>query len=214
VSDLLTSGWDDDEDPDSRRNAVRGLIVLAVLALLVIALVLVIVGTSGGGHHNRHLADDVTTPPTGPATSANSPTETPSTASTSASATPSTSAHPTPTSTANPCPSAGPCAVDGDDGGALDAANKFRVSHGRPAVPGTVSGKAQQCALKQGEGPSCEPHFAWEAVPTQDGQKVISMITGRGAGRTWLLDAGITSLSIGWAYAPGSGYECAILKFP
>jgi hypothetical protein len=213
VSDLLTSGWDDDEDPESRRNAVRGLIVLAVLAVLVIAVVLVIVGTSGGGNHNRRLADDATILPTEPAptSSASAP---PSTPTTSASFTPSTSAHPTPTSTANPCLSAGPCAVDGDDGGVVDAVNKFRVSHGRAAVPGTVSGKAQQCALKQGDGPSCDPHFAWEAVPTQDGQRVVSMITARGEGKKWLLDAGITSFSIGWAYAPGSGYECAILKFP
>ncbi|HEY2983672.1 MAG TPA: hypothetical protein VGJ38_05930 [Jatrophihabitantaceae bacterium] len=213
MSDLLTSGWDDDEDPESRRNAVRGLIVLAVLAVLVIAVVLVIVGTSGGGNHNRRLADDATILPTEPAptSSASAP---PSTPTTSASFTPSTSAHPTPTSTANPCLSAGPCAVDGDDGGVVDAVNKFRVSHGRAAVPGTVSGKAQQCALKQGDGPSCDPHFAWEAVPTQDGQRVVSMITARGEGKKWLLDAGITSFSIGWAYAPGSGYECAILKFP
>ncbi len=213
MSDLLTSGWDDDEDPESRRNAVRGLIVLAVLAVLVIAVMLVIVGTSGGGNHNRRLADDATIQPTEPAPTS-STSEPPSTPTTSASITPSTSAHPTPTSTANPCLSAGPCAVDGDDGGVVDAVNQFRVSHGRAAVTGTVSGKAQQCALKQGEGPSCDPHFAWEAVPTQDGQRVVSMITARGEGKTWLLDAGITSFSIGWAYAPGSGYECAILKFP
>jgi len=213
VSDLLTSGWDDDEDPESRRNAVRGLIVLAVLAVLVIAVMLVIVGTSGGGNHNRRLADDATILPTEPAPTS-STSEPPSTPTTSASITPSTSAHPTPTSTANPCLSAGPCAVDGDDGGVVDAVNQFRVSHGRAAVTGTVSGKAQQCALKQGEGPSCDPHFAWEAVPTQDGQRVVSMITARGEGKKWLLDAGITSFSIGWAYAPGSGYECAILKFP
>ncbi len=213
MSDLLTSGWDDDEDPESRRNAVRGLIVLAVLAVLVIAVVLVIVGTSGGGNHNRGLADDSTILPMEPAPTT-SASETPSAPTTSASLTPSTSAHPTPTSTANPCPSAGPCAVDGDDGGVVDAVNKFRVSHGRSAVPGTVSDKAQQCALKQGAGPSCDPHFAWEAVPTQDGTRVVSMITGRGEGKEWLLDAGITSFSIGWAYAPGSGYECAILKFP
>jgi len=164
VSDLLTSGWDDDEDPESRRNAVRGLIVLAVLAVLVIAVMLVIVGTSGGGNHNRRLADDATILPTEPAPTS-STSEPPSTPTTSASITPSTSAHPTPTSTANPCLSAGPCAVDGDDGGVVDAVNQFRVSHGRAAVTGTVSGKAQQCALKQGEGPSCDPHFAWEAVP-------------------------------------------------
>jgi hypothetical protein len=213
VSDLLTSGWDDDDDPESRRNAVRGLIVLAVLAVLVIAVVLVIVGTSGGGNHNRRLADDATILPTQPALTS-STSEPPSTPTTSTSITPSTSAHPTPTSTTNPCPSAGPCAVDGDDGGVVDAVNQFRVSHGRAAVPGTVSDKAQQCALKQGEGPSCDPHFAWEAVPTQDGLRVVSMITARGEGKKWLLDAGITSFSIGWAYAPGSGYECAILKFP
>jgi hypothetical protein len=196
---------------DPRRRAKVILLILAMTAALVVSIMVFFVGTSTG-HHNTGLIDVGTTaaPTTKPAT----PTRSTTAASRTPSPSKTTSAAPKPTSTANPCPSAGPCAVDGDDGGALDAVNKFRVSHGRPAVPGTVSGKAQQCALKQGEGPSCEPHFAWEAVPTQDGQKVISMITGRGAGRTWLLDAGITSLSIGWAYAPGSGYECAILKFP
>jgi hypothetical protein len=100
--------------------------------------------------------------------------------------------------------------VIGDAGGAVAAVNAFRVSHGRPAVPGTVSVMAQQCALQQGSGPSCEPHYAWQAVPTQDGQKVISMLAGRSA--QWLLDPGISSFSVGWAYAPGSGFECAILK--
>jgi hypothetical protein len=214
VSDLLTSPSDDEEDPeDSRRRALKGLTVLAAVAAVVVGLVLLIVAVSGTGHPGKRLADNnITEQPTEPATPTptTSPTATPSSPSTS----PSTSAHATPTSTANPCPSATPCAVTGDDGGVVDAVNKFRVSHGRPAVPGSVSANAQQCALKQGNGPTCVPHYAWEAVPTQDGQMVITMIAGRSSGLQWLLDPGISSFSVGWAYAPGSGYECAILKAP
>jgi hypothetical protein len=129
-----------------------------------------------------------------------------------AGSTPSTSAPPTTQPpTGNPCPSSAACTVSGDAGGAVAALNGFRVSHGLPAVPGTASSQAQQCALGEGGGPACEQHFAWELVPRQDGARVISQIATRGA--QWLLDPAMTSFSVGWAFVPGTGqYECAILK--
>jgi hypothetical protein len=214
VSDLLASQSGDAEE-DSRRRATWGLIVLALIASLVVALMVFFVGTSGGDHRNRGLAGTGDTSlPTQPVGSA---TEAPSGARTSPTGALSTSALPKPTSTANPCPSAVPCAVTGDSGQAASALNSFRVSHGRAPVPGAVSSQAQQCALREGSGPSCEPHYSWEPVPTQDGSQVITMIAGLGAGMQWLLDPAMSSFSVGWAYAPGANggpghYECVILK--
>lgn len=210
MSDLLASESGDAED-DSRRRAIWGLVVLALIAALIVTLMVFFVGSSGD-HRNAGVAGiGTTTEPTQPARSESHP---PSGARTRP---PSTSARPKPTSTANPCSSAAPCAVAGDGGQAVTALNNFRVSHGRPPVPGAVSPQAQQCALREGNGPSCEPHYSWEPVPTQDGARVISMITGRSGGMQWLLDPAMSSFSIGWAYAPGAGggpghYECAVLK--
>jgi hypothetical protein len=102
--------------------------------------------------------------------------------------------------------------VPGDDGGAVAAVNAFRVSHGGKAVPGTVSAQAQQCALRQGGGPTCVPHYAWQPTPVQDGARAVAGIAGRGDGTQWLLDPAVTSFSVGWAYAPGTGYQLAVLK--
>jgi hypothetical protein len=88
--------------------------------------------------------------------------------------------------------------------------NAFRIGHGRAPATGAVSPQAQQCALSQGNGPDCAPSFAWEPVPNQDGAKAVELIAGRGG--DWLLDPAMTSFSVGWAYAPGTGYECAIIK--
>lgn len=212
MSDLLASESDDAEQ-DPRRRAIWGLIVLAMIAALIVTFMLFFVGTSGD-HRNEGLTGvGTTTPPTHRGGSESRPS---SRAPTRPKAS-SPSARPTPTSTANPCPSAAPCAVTGDGGQAVTALNNFRVSHGGRPVPGAVSAQAQQCALSEGNGPSCEPHYAWQPAPTQDGSRVIDMITGRGGGLQWLLDPAMSSFSVGWAYAPvagGSGghYECAILK--
>ena len=52
----------------------------------------------------------------------------------------------------------------------------FRTSHSRAAVPGAASGQVQRCALNQGNGPACAPHYAWQPVPTRDGPTLINMI--------------------------------------
>ncbi|HEY8827761.1 MAG TPA: hypothetical protein VIM17_08385 [Jatrophihabitantaceae bacterium] len=210
MSDLLTDSGDTEDDP--RRRATWGLFVLALIATVVVTAMVFFLGTSGGGHHDIGVAaTDTATQP------ARGATETSSGERASPARSLSTSTHPAPTSTANPCPSAVPCAVTGDSGQAVAALNRFRVSHGRPPVPGAASPQAQQCALSEGSGPSCEPHYSWEPVPTQDGARAISLIAGRGDGTQWLLDPGMSSFSVGWAYTPGAGggpghYQCAILK--
>ncbi len=221
MSDLWTAPSRDSET-SARRRALWGLLILAVIAGLLLGLMALFLGGSGGGHSGGTAAGGGTLSAQSqpPASAVVTPTRTPATsAKTTAAPTrrPSTTAHPTPASTANPCPSTAPCVVAGDDGGAGAALNAFRTSHGLPAVRGGATAQAQQCALSQGNGPTCAPHYAWQPVTTRDGAKVISAIAGLGDGRQWLLDPGMTSFSVGWAYVPGPGgapgqYECAILK--
>lgn len=215
---------------DPRRRASLVFLALALAAALVVVVSIFLVGNSGDGRRGRQAAGtDLPTqsaaptqsaPPTqsGPATSATRRATSPSSSVARSTSQPPTAVRPVPTSTANPCPSAQPCVVSGDAGQVVAALNAYRVSHAGAAVPGAVSPPAQQCALSQGDGASCKPSYAWEPVPTQDGARVISMIAGRGDGQKWLLDPGMKSFSVGWAYIPGAGgrpgqYQCAVLKF-
>lgn len=216
MSDLRSSDYDDDQD--SRSRAVWGLAALGIIALLIMV-ALLLIGGSGGHHHSSPppLLGLSSEPAAAPTTKA--PTSTTarpgsvkptSRAATSPPTTARTSIPPAPTSTANPCPGGGACPVAGDAGQLVAAVNAFRASHGRPPVAGTVSPQAQQCAMSQGDGPACSPSWAWEPVPNQDGAKAVELLAGRSSG--WLLDPAMKSFSVGWAYAPGTGYECAILK--
>lgn len=217
MSDLLTAP-PDDSDSAARRRALWGLSALVLAAVVIVAGMILFSGKPGGG--GRHgLADRLPTetssaPPGSSASHAHvsvsrtaTPTPTP---------TPTrTPTRPKPTSTANPCPSAAPCAVPGDAGGAVAAVNAFRVGHGSKAVPGTVSTNAQQCALTQGDGPTCVPHYSWQPIAVQDGPRVVGMIAARDS--AWLLDPAMTSFSVGWGYQPGAGgaqgqYEFVVLK--
>ena len=211
MSDLLTGP--SDEDAVSRRRALWALLVLVLVAVLIGAVMVFVIGSSGGDSNNGLTGGSIAPVPTQPANSSH-----PSSPHRSTPAPTPTSVPPKPTSTANPCPSSRPCAVPNDIGQAVQALNNFRVHHGRKAVPGSVSAKAQQCALSQGNGSSCVPHYSWQPGSNkQDGAQVIAAIAARSDGTQWLLDPAMSSFSVGWAYTPGSGgaghYECAILKF-
>ena len=206
------------EEAAPRRRAWWGLLVLAALAVLVVGLMWVLLGRSRAGRGGEGLAGGAAStsasqPAVGTATAPARTSRGTSPATRSAS----TSGPPKQASTANHCASAAGCVVAGDDGGVVAALNAYRTSHGRAAVPGATTGQAQQCALSQGTGSTCAPHYAWQPVPTLDGTRVINMIAGRGDGAAWLLDSEMTSFSVGWAYLPGGAggpgqYECAILK--
>ncbi|MEP7178072.1 MAG: hypothetical protein ABI775_03190 [Pseudonocardiales bacterium] len=198
---------------DPRRRAMMILLILAMTAALVAAVMVFLVGTSPG-HHNTGLGHPV--PSTGPATTVAHPATTTRAVTTSGAPPTSASAAPKPTSTANPCASANPCAVPGDRGGAVAAVNKFRTSHGRPALSGSATVQAQQCALGQGSGPTCQPHYAWQPVATQDGTAAVGKMAQQDGGK-WLLDPAMASFSVGWAYTPGAGggpgsYQFVVLK--
>jgi hypothetical protein len=218
MTDLWTSP-SEEEQTASRRRALWGLTLLVAIAVLVIALMLLVFGRSPSGRGSQGVPAAVATTaanhpgPTTGGTLTHSSTETSPVPSPSPSAT----TRPAQTSTASPCPSTAPCVVGGDDGGVIAALNALRTSHGLAAVPGAPTGPAQECALSQGDGPTCVPHYAWQPVPVHDGATVISAIAGRAEGAAWLLDPNMTSFSVGWAYAPGGAgapgqYECAILK--
>ena len=214
VSDLWTSP-SAEEETASRRRALWGLVVLVALGVIV-GLMMVVVGRSRSGRSGEGLVGVApTTLASPPALGTVASQARPPTTSSNSTGSASMTGHPTLTSTAGRCPSTAPCVVAGD-GGAVAALNAFRTSHGRAVVPGAATGPAQQCALSQGNGPSCAPHFAWQPVPTRDGTKVISMIASRNDGVAWLLDPDMTAFRVGWAYVPGADgsgqYWCAILK--
>jgi hypothetical protein len=207
VSELWTSPSGDDE-ATARRRAVFGLITLAIVALLIVGLMVLFFGrgqSSGNGDGPAGAVPPLAGEP--------STTSTPPSASTRVSSSPTT--RPTrSTSTPVNCPSPAPCAIEGD-AGVIAALNTLRTTHNLTAVPGAVTAAAQQCALTQGNGPSCEPSYAWQPVPTHDGAAAISLIAGRNT--PWLLDSAMTSFGVGWALVPGgpgtaAQYWCAIVK--
>ncbi|HEU5007789.1 MAG TPA: hypothetical protein VFT67_12505 [Jatrophihabitantaceae bacterium] len=205
---------DDVESGASRRHALWALVVLGCLAVTVGCL-MVLLGGGGKTRHAANILPPVQTPASsphhsvgaqstsrGPHSAASSPAETSSSAS--------------PTGPAgvprhgNPCASSSTCVVDGD-GGALAAVNAYRTSHGLAAVTGGVSPNAQTCAQNKGSGPTCVPHYAWTALPAQNGAKAVAKIAAFGS--DWLLDSSTQTVSVGWAYVDGQ-YECVLLKAP
>jgi len=186
----------------TRRSPV--IVAACLVGLIAAAITAYLVSRHGG---SKPVAGSRTSQSAPMVSSPTSITPTPSTRSTP----PTSAPRRTPLPTRTSCPSSAACTLSGDAGGVVAALNQFRVSHGLPAVPGSASTQAQQCALDEGQGPACASHFAWEVAPEQDGGQVISMIAGRGA--QWLLDPGMTSFSVGWAFVPSTRqYECAILK--
>lgn len=186
----------------TRRRAMIALTALAVAAVLVVVFM------------TRYLHAGVGNPTAQPSVLFEQPS---TSASSTAKAQPSSQApqtspvqSATPTPTGPPC-TGGPCAVPGDAGNALAAVNNYRLAHGQQPAPGAVTPDAAQCALAQGSGASCRPHYAWETLPAQDGQACVQLIAQRDS--AWLLDRSMQSFSVGWAYDPTQQqWYCALLK--
>jgi hypothetical protein len=209
VSDFLAPPPDYEEDDNPRGRAVWGLAALGILAVLVVVILFATSGSGGGGRHDQAADTQALSElpaPTSTQAAPSTPVSTSVSTSISVSTTPTTATSAIPTSTANPCPTAKQCAVPGDAGQLVAAVLRFRASHGAPPVSGTVSPQAQQCALAQGNGPACQPSYAWEPVETQNGPKAVGLVAA-----DWLLDPTMKSFTVGWAYAGGQ-WECAILK--
>jgi hypothetical protein len=210
MTDMLDAP-ESDADANRRRRAIWGLTVLAFVAIIFVSLLILFGGGSGPSDHPTANAV-----PTGPAVTYTSRAPASTSASSAATSRTSTSTAPTtslparPARAGNPCDGQSSCLVAGD-GGALAALNAFRAQHGLPPVAGGVSANAQTCALNQGSGSTCVPHYAWTGVPTQDGAKAIEKISQFGS--SWMLDTGIQRIDIGWAYVGGQ-YQCVLLKSP
>lgn len=214
MSDRLSAG---DDDRTARRHAAWALLVLALVAVIVATVMLFVLGTSQEPKSRGPLAQDGPTSATPAGTSSGAPSGAASTGGPSGSPTTSptdsgTSPLPSPGDTVHPCPTSAACIVSGDVGGALTAINALRTSHGVPPVTGSVSVAAQQCALQQGDGPNCAPHYAWQPVARPDGALVASLVSS-----DWLLDPKVAAFQVGWAYLPGRGgaggqWACAVLK--
>lgn len=196
----------DEDEGGTRRHAAWALTVLALAAVVIIALISIVVGTSPSKKTPVAEPTDTATSATGSSTSSSgSPSTTAASSSPAASSSASTSAA---APGSKRCPTAAPCVIPGDDGRALDAANALRRRSGLPGVPGSVTPNAQQCALDQGSGPTCVPHFAWQPLSSQDGAACVAAISP-----SWILDPAVKTFSVGWALIGGQ-WQCAMLKAP
>lgn len=204
----LSADDNDAESGASRRHALWALIVLGCLALIVGCLMVLV-----GGGRQPHRAVDILPLHTPEHTPRHSVAAQSAHASHASSRSPSGALSTAPAGAirhGDPCPAATDCVVDGD-GGALAAVNAYRAGHGMGAVTGGVSSNAQACAQNKGSGPTCVPHFAWTALPDQNGATAVAKIAAFGSG--WLLDRSTQTVSVGWAYVAGQ-YECVLLKAP
>jgi hypothetical protein len=215
LPDPLPLASDDDAESEaSRRHALWALVVLGCLAVIVGCL-MVLLGGGGKAHHAANILPPVQTPATSPhhSVGAASTSHAPHSDASARAASSATTGASGPTGAirrGNPCSSSATCVVDGD-GGALAAVNAFRTGHGLPAVTGGVSANAQTCAENKGSGSTCVPHYAWTAVPNQNGARAVAKIAAFGS--DWLLDRGTQTVTVGWAYVGGQ-YECVLLKAP
>jgi hypothetical protein len=186
--------------------------MLAVVALLFAALMITVMGGNTGHSPHTALGDDPirslsaeprNTPDPAPHQSA----EQGSPAGSSAPGGPSIGLSSTATGPApHSCPTSAPCALDGDIGNAIAAVNAYRSEHGKPAVPGTVTAAAQQCALSNGS--DCSGGWAESQVASADGQAALAKVLSFAHD----IDT-MTSFEIGWAYDPaGHQYFFAIVQ--
>lgn len=200
-------------ESEMRRRAAWLLAMLAVVAVLLVALMVLFLG----GGNNKHGGDNVafptfypTAPPSSPQTSAtpthrrpvhhahrHSRSRHPRTHSPAGSSSVSVPPHST-RHTVN-CPDSQPCVAAGDIGNAVAAINDYRHEHGQPPVSGSVTGAAQKCAVSNGG--DCSGSWAESQVPAANGQEAVNKILPFAH---HLLDSGLSSVQVGWAYDPSA----------
>jgi hypothetical protein len=191
-------------ESDLRRRAAWLLGLLAVVAVLFVVIMTKVVGSGGAGpSHDRPGALDsavLSQHPSAPASST-AVVSSPATASGSPQHTTSPKHH------AKKCPTQQTCILDGDVGNGLAAINSYRTSHGQSAVSGRVSDQAQQCAVHNGSG--CSGGWAETELAHANGAEAVQKILQFGR----LLDPGVKSFEVGWAYDPGAKlYYFAIIR--
>jgi hypothetical protein len=185
-------------DSDLRRRAAWLLAMLVVVAVLVVIVMTQLIGTNDGdskkGVGPGPLDTAISSPH--PSTSADpapsTPRTTPSTRTSTATNSSSTSNKP------GSCPTSKTCILDSDVGNGVAAINAYRTAHGKSALDGSVSDAAQTCALHNGNG--CSGGWAETELATPNGTEAVQKILKF----AHLLDPGLKSVGVGWAYDPGA----------
>lgn len=210
---------DPKSESDLRRRAAWLLLMLAVVAVLLVIVIGALVhtgGKTGGGDSGQGALDPQATSsgrpagtPSHPATHAARPTEQsshPASHSASPSASHRAKSRHRAVGTTH-CPTAATCILQGDVGGGIPAIDAYRASQGLPAVPGSVTPQAQQCALHNGDG--CSGGWAETELSTPNGREAVRKMLGFAR----LEDPQMKSVGVGWAYDPAAKlYYFAIVR--
>lgn len=200
------AGGEPEADSDLRRRAAWLLGMLAIVAVLVVVVMSQLVGTGSDAKKRNGpgaLDSAVGAHPTSSSATPTSPGPTRTNA--AHTSTP-------PRSAGNSavhgikCPTKKTCVLDGDPGNGIAAINDYRTQHGKDAVVGRVSAKAQKCALNNGDG--CSGGWAETEVARPDGPMAVQKILEFGR-----LTSDMKSFEIGWAYDPKAKlYYFAIIR--
>ena len=194
-----------ESDSDLRRRAAWLLGMLAAVAVLFVVVMSQVLGNGGSksSDNGPGALDSAVAAQSNSASPSPKPTSHPRTTPTSKAAPSSPSA----TRGSTKCPTRQTCVLDGDVGNGIDAINAYRSQHGQPAVTGTVSQQAQECARNNGNG--CSGGWAETELAKPNGRAAVQKILQFGR----LLDPSLKNFEVGWAYDPGAKlYYFAIIR--
>jgi hypothetical protein len=201
VVDVRGPDGEPEADSDLRRRAAWLLAMLAVVAVL-----FVVVMSQLGPDDKKSDGNgprDLDTAVGGPPSSSTTARSTPPVQRTSSSASPPASNGAV---RGTKCPTDKTCILDGDPGNGIAAINDYRTQHGRDAVIGRVSKRAQKCAFDNGSG--CSGGWAETQLSKLDGPAAVRKILPF----AHLLDS-FKSFEVGWAYDPrAKQYYFAIIR--
>lgn len=198
-----------DTDPkvesDLRRRAAWLLAMLIVVAVLLVIVISALAKPRGHNHGNGgpgpldNAATGLPATRTPTAQRSQQPTQQPSQHRPShpATHTKSRTSSP-PTAVTTSCPGARPCILNGDVGNTIDWINAYRAQHGLGAVQGSVSPRAQACALSNGSG--CGGSWAETFLADPSGRMAVHKILPF----AHLLDPQMKRVGVGWAYSPAA----------
>jgi hypothetical protein len=196
-------------ESDLRRRAAWLLVMLAVVAVLFVVVISAVAGGGGGGGGGGDDSPGALDSAANRTTHApsNSPSHRKQHHKAQHSASHSSSGTSSPPVGNTSCPTNETCILQGDIGNGVQAINDYRTAHGKPAVPGSVGAKAQDCAVHNGSG--CSGGWAETELSTPDGQEAVQKILPF----AHLLDPNMTSVQVGWAYDPKAKlYYFAIIR--
>ncbi len=199
---------DTPEDSDLRKRAAWLLALLVVAAGLLVLVLTTLVGSpKSPGQRQGAGPDDSLLASSAPPTPSSSSTPRAVESTTPPPRTSSPPSAPTTSSRATTVDCARLCIVDTDIGNAVAALNKYRAASGQQPIPGAVSKAAQMCAYTNGG--NCTGGYAESQVAEPNGAAAVAKV----ARLADLLDPGLKSFEVGWAYDPqGHQYYFAVIR--